>query len=165
MSTVLPSWIPVRARVIWRSRSPIAPRNRSMLLAAISATRCSRSRRTNGSTASRRIESVFWKPIHSPYRFRTTHFQCVTVAFGLRNVADTDQGLREMSRVCRPGGQVMSSNFQAAGLGTSPSRMAFTFAASCRGSASGLRETTNRRTNICPNRWDNFLTDRHSPIG
>lgn len=38
-------------------------------------------------------------------------FQCVTVAFGLRNVADTDQGLREMMRVCRPGGQVVVLEF------------------------------------------------------
>ncbi|MEM9587584.1 MAG: bifunctional demethylmenaquinone methyltransferase/2-methoxy-6-polyprenyl-1,4-benzoquinol methylase UbiE [Planctomycetota bacterium] len=38
-------------------------------------------------------------------------FQCVTVAFGLRNVADTDQGLREMTRVCRPGGQVVVLEF------------------------------------------------------
>ncbi len=40
-------------------------------------------------------------------------FQCVTVAFGLRNVADTDQGLREMTRVCRPGGQVMVLEFSS----------------------------------------------------
>ena len=38
-------------------------------------------------------------------------FQCVTVAFGLRNVADTDRGLREMTRVCSPGGQVMVLEF------------------------------------------------------
>ncbi|QDT05317.1 UbiE/COQ5 methyltransferase [Rubripirellula lacrimiformis] len=38
-------------------------------------------------------------------------FQCVTVAFGLRNVADTDLGLREMTRVCLPGGQVMVLEF------------------------------------------------------
>jgi demethylmenaquinone methyltransferase/2-methoxy-6-polyprenyl-1,4-benzoquinol methylase len=38
-------------------------------------------------------------------------FQCVTVAFGLRNVADTDLGLREMLRVCRPGGQVLILEF------------------------------------------------------
>ncbi len=33
-------------------------------------------------------------------------FDLVTVAFGLRNVEDTDRGLREMARVCKPGGQV-----------------------------------------------------------
>lgn len=38
-------------------------------------------------------------------------FQCVTVAFGLRNVTDTNRGLREMTRVCRPGGQVLVLEF------------------------------------------------------
>jgi demethylmenaquinone methyltransferase/2-methoxy-6-polyprenyl-1,4-benzoquinol methylase len=38
-------------------------------------------------------------------------FQCVTVAFGLRNVTDTLRGLREMARVCRPGGQVLVLEF------------------------------------------------------
>src|SRR5581483_329342 len=39
------------------------------------------------------------------------HFQIVCVAFGLRNVTDTDQGLREMVRVCQPGGQVAVLEF------------------------------------------------------
>lgn len=43
--------------------------------------------------------------------FHSDQFQCVTVAFGLRNVADTDVGLREMVRVCRPGGQVLVLEF------------------------------------------------------
>ena len=43
--------------------------------------------------------------------FPSDQFQCVTVAFGLRNVADTDLGLREMTRVCRTGGQVMVLEF------------------------------------------------------
>ena len=43
--------------------------------------------------------------------FADNTFQCVTVAFGLRNVADTDQGLREMMRVCKPAGQVIVLEF------------------------------------------------------
>lgn len=43
--------------------------------------------------------------------FETDHFQVVSVAFGLRNVADTDLGLREMVRVCKPGGQVAVLEF------------------------------------------------------
>jgi len=48
--------------------------------------------------------------------FAEDQFQCVTVAFGLRNVSDTDQGLREMLRVCRPGGQVMVLEFSRPSL-------------------------------------------------
>lgn len=43
--------------------------------------------------------------------FPTDHFQIVSAAFGLRNVADTDAGLREMTRVCKPGGQVAILEF------------------------------------------------------
>jgi len=43
--------------------------------------------------------------------FADNTFQCVTVAFGLRNVADTDRGLREMTRVCEPGGQILVLEF------------------------------------------------------
>jgi demethylmenaquinone methyltransferase / 2-methoxy-6-polyprenyl-1,4-benzoquinol methylase len=38
-------------------------------------------------------------------------FQIVSVAFGLRNLADTDAGLREMVRVCRAGGRVVILEF------------------------------------------------------
>jgi demethylmenaquinone methyltransferase/2-methoxy-6-polyprenyl-1,4-benzoquinol methylase len=43
--------------------------------------------------------------------FADETFQIVSVAFGLRNVADTDQGLREMVRVCRRGGRVAVLEF------------------------------------------------------
>lgn len=43
--------------------------------------------------------------------FEDHTFQIVSVAFGLRNVADTDQGLREMARVCRPSGRVAVLEF------------------------------------------------------
>lgn len=47
--------------------------------------------------------------LHLP--FAADSFQIVCVAFGLRNVQDTDGGLTEMVRVCRPGGQVAILEF------------------------------------------------------
>ena len=38
--------------------------------------------------------------------FPTSHFDLVTSAFGFRNLADYDAGLREILRVLRPGGEV-----------------------------------------------------------
>ncbi len=43
--------------------------------------------------------------------FDDNQFQIVAVAFGLRNVEDTDRGLREMVRVCKPGGQIAILEF------------------------------------------------------
>jgi len=43
--------------------------------------------------------------------FADETFQLVTVAFGLRNQADTARGLAEMARVCRPGGKVAVLEF------------------------------------------------------
>lgn len=43
--------------------------------------------------------------------FEDNRFQIVSVAFGLRNVADTRLGLKEMLRVCEPGGRVAVLEF------------------------------------------------------
>ncbi|HVC94281.1 MAG TPA: bifunctional demethylmenaquinone methyltransferase/2-methoxy-6-polyprenyl-1,4-benzoquinol methylase UbiE [Pirellulales bacterium] len=43
--------------------------------------------------------------------FPDDYFSIVCVAFGLRNVTDTDRGLAEMTRVCRPGGKVAVLEF------------------------------------------------------
>jgi demethylmenaquinone methyltransferase/2-methoxy-6-polyprenyl-1,4-benzoquinol methylase len=43
--------------------------------------------------------------------FPENTFDAVTVAFGIRNVADIDQGLREMVRVAKPGGRIVVLEF------------------------------------------------------
>lgn len=43
--------------------------------------------------------------------FPNNTFQIVTVAFGLRNVTDTDRGLAEMVRVAKPGGRIAILEF------------------------------------------------------
>ncbi len=47
--------------------------------------------------------------------FADDQFQIVSVAFGLRNVADTLNGLHEMTRVCKPGGRVAVLEFSMPG--------------------------------------------------
>ena len=43
--------------------------------------------------------------------FPDAAFDLVTVAFGLRNIAETDRGLVEMARVCKPGGRLAILEF------------------------------------------------------
>ncbi len=43
--------------------------------------------------------------------FPSQTFQCVTIAFGLRNVTDKDRALREMHRVLVPGGRLLVLEF------------------------------------------------------
>jgi demethylmenaquinone methyltransferase/2-methoxy-6-polyprenyl-1,4-benzoquinol methylase len=43
--------------------------------------------------------------------FQDNSFDCVTIAFGLRNVTDKQQALTEMRRVLKPGGRVMVLEF------------------------------------------------------
>jgi len=43
--------------------------------------------------------------------FPDNSFDLVTVAFGLRNIAETDTGLIEMCRVCKPGGRLAILEF------------------------------------------------------
>lgn len=43
--------------------------------------------------------------------FPDNHFNVVSIAFGLRNVTDKDQALREMTRVLKPGGKLLILEF------------------------------------------------------
>jgi demethylmenaquinone methyltransferase/2-methoxy-6-polyprenyl-1,4-benzoquinol methylase len=43
--------------------------------------------------------------------FSTNTFDCITMAFGLRNVTDKEEALRSMYRVCKPGGKLMVLEF------------------------------------------------------
>lgn len=60
----------------------------------------------------RKVEGISFREADSQQLpFPDNHFQIVSVAFGLRNIADTDRGLRELTRVCRPGGKVAVLEF------------------------------------------------------
>lgn len=52
--------------------------------------------------------------------FPTAHFDLVTSAFGFRNLADYDAGLREIARVLRPGGEcgILDFGEPAGAMGT-----------------------------------------------
>jgi demethylmenaquinone methyltransferase/2-methoxy-6-polyprenyl-1,4-benzoquinol methylase len=43
--------------------------------------------------------------------FEDNSFDCVTIAFGLRNVTDKDKALKEMHRVLKPGGRLLVLEF------------------------------------------------------
>jgi demethylmenaquinone methyltransferase/2-methoxy-6-polyprenyl-1,4-benzoquinol methylase len=58
------------------------------------------------------LEFVEGDALHLPFSDST--FQVVSVAFGLRNVSDTIGGLKEMIRVCKPGGTVAVLEFSMA---------------------------------------------------
>jgi demethylmenaquinone methyltransferase/2-methoxy-6-polyprenyl-1,4-benzoquinol methylase len=43
--------------------------------------------------------------------FADNSFDCIVIAYGLRNVTDKDAALRSMQRVCKPGGRVLVLEF------------------------------------------------------
>ena len=67
-------------------------------------------------------ETVLANALHLP--FPDDSFDCVTVAFGLRNMADWSLALREMNRVLRPSGHLLVLDFS---LPTGALRPAYRF--------------------------------------
>ncbi|KTD36576.1 ubiquinone/menaquinone biosynthesis methyltransferase [Legionella nautarum] len=63
------------------------------------------------------LDQGFYRNIHfvqanaQTLPFTTSHFQCITMGFGLRNVTDKEEALRSMFRVCKPGGKLMILEF------------------------------------------------------
>lgn len=43
--------------------------------------------------------------------FPDNHFDCITIAFGLRNVTDKDKALASMNRILKPGGRLLVLEF------------------------------------------------------
>jgi demethylmenaquinone methyltransferase/2-methoxy-6-polyprenyl-1,4-benzoquinol methylase len=81
--------------------------------------------------------------------FPDNHFQIACVAFGLRNVTDTERGIAEMVRVTRPAvaSPFWSSRGRAAG--SSGGCTASTSAACCRWSAAWCLATATTLTATC----------------
>lgn len=55
------------------------------------------------------VQFVCGDALHTP--FPDSHFDVVTIAYGLRNLASCEQGLREMWRVAKPGGRLLVLDF------------------------------------------------------
>jgi demethylmenaquinone methyltransferase/2-methoxy-6-polyprenyl-1,4-benzoquinol methylase len=59
--------------------------------------------------------------------FPDNHFDCVTVAFGLRNMTHKEQALAEMRRVLRPGGRLLVLEFSRVWKPLSPAYDFYSF--------------------------------------
>jgi demethylmenaquinone methyltransferase/2-methoxy-6-polyprenyl-1,4-benzoquinol methylase len=59
--------------------------------------------------------------------FRADHFDCVTVAFGLRNMTHKEAALAEMLRVLRPGGRLLVLEFSRVWKPLAPLYDAYSF--------------------------------------
>ena len=67
--------------------------------------------RAMAKAAKRQVDVEFLEADAQSLPFPDNSFQITCVAFGLRNVTDTDRGLAEMVRVTRPGGRVAILEF------------------------------------------------------
>jgi demethylmenaquinone methyltransferase/2-methoxy-6-polyprenyl-1,4-benzoquinol methylase len=61
--------------------------------------------------------------------FPDHHFDCITIAFGLRNVTDKDKALASMCRVLKPGGRLLVLEFSKPNALVKPLYDAYSFTA------------------------------------
>jgi demethylmenaquinone methyltransferase/2-methoxy-6-polyprenyl-1,4-benzoquinol methylase len=72
----------------------------------VAAARCSRLERFEATSRIQLVQAdALWLP------FPDNTFEVVSVGYGLRNLADLEAGLREILRVLRPGGKLLSLDF------------------------------------------------------
>ena len=58
------------------------------------------------------LENITYTQVNAEYLpFEDNSFDCVCIAFGLRNVTDKETALRSMTRVLKPGGRVIVLEF------------------------------------------------------
>ncbi|HHJ40160.1 MAG: bifunctional demethylmenaquinone methyltransferase/2-methoxy-6-polyprenyl-1,4-benzoquinol methylase [Methylothermaceae bacteria B42] len=59
-----------------------------------------------------RVKGIRYAQVDAQYLpFEDESFDCITIAFGLRNVTDKDKALRSMFRVLKPGGRLLVLEF------------------------------------------------------
>ena len=95
--------------------------------------------------------------------FAEGRFQIVSVAFGLRNISDTDAGLREMARVCQPGGSVAVLEFSLPKVGLSRRYTTGISGVYCPGSARRWHATPRKHTITSRRAWASFPKARPLP--
>ncbi len=103
------TFAPAPATWPWPTTAPPASVCRSSAPISVCRCCCRPATRPRRRGAADRIRYVEADTQRLPFADDT--FQLTTVAFGLRNVTDTDRGLAEMVRVTRPGGRVAILEF------------------------------------------------------
>lgn len=92
-----------------RASGPVVAADFTHEMLVLAAKKAAARRETRGISAGRPV--AFLQADTQALPFADDAFQIVSVAFGLRNVTDTARGLREMIRVCQPGGRVVVLEF------------------------------------------------------
>ena len=114
--------------------------------------------RTKGARAGHNGRLTFVEADAQRLPFPDDMFQIVCVAFGLRNITNTDLGLREMVRVCQPCGAWRCWNFRCRGGNRCGDYIVSFSGGCCPRWGKRFRTVRRRPTIICRKAWANFPT-------